>query len=64
MKLSLRNIMLAAAVVAVAAPAIAAETVTVKTDWYKTYTTDRNHSRFGAGFGGKVYFKQSKTSYN
>lgn len=35
MKLSLRNIMLAAAVVAVAAPAIAAETVTVKTDWYK-----------------------------
>lgn len=48
--------MLAAAVVAVAAPAIAAETVTVKTDWYKTYTTDRNHSRFGAGFGGKVYF--------
>lgn len=56
MKLSLRNIMLAAAVVAVAAPAIAAETVTVKTDWYKTYTTDRNHSRFGAGFGGKVYF--------
>ena len=56
MKLSLRNIMLAAAVVAVAAPAIAAETVTVKTDWYKTYTTDRNNSRFGAGFGGKVYF--------
>lgn len=56
MKLSLRNIMLAAAVVAVAAPAIAAETVTVKTDWYKTYTTDCNHSRFGAGFGGKVYF--------
>lgn len=48
--------MLAAAVVAVAAPAIAAETVTVKTDWYKTYTTDRNNSRFGAGFGGKVYF--------
>lgn len=48
--------MLAAAVVAVAAPAIAAETVTVKTDWYKTYTTDRNESRFGAGFGGKVYF--------
>lgn len=56
MKLSLRNIMLAAAVVAVAAPAIAAETVTVKTDWYKTYTTDRNNSRFGAGFAGKVYF--------
>lgn len=56
MKLFLRNIMLAAAVVAVAAPAIAAETVTVKTDWYKTYTTDRNNSRFGAGFGGKVYF--------
>lgn len=56
MKLSLRNIMLAAAVVAVAAPAIAAETVTVKTDWYKTYTTNRNESRFGAGFGGKVYF--------
>lgn len=56
MKLSLRNIMLAAAVVAVAAPAIAAETVTVKTDWYKTYTTDRNNSRFGAGFDGKVYF--------
>ena len=48
--------MLAAAVVAVAAPAIAAETVTVKTDWYKTYTTNRNESRFGAGFGGKVYF--------
>lgn len=48
--------MLAAAVVAVAAPAIAAETVTVKTDWYKTYKTDRNNSRFGAGFGGKVYF--------
>ena len=48
--------MLAAAVVAVAAPAIAAETVTVKTDWYKTYTTDRNNSRFGAGFDGKVYF--------
>lgn len=48
--------MLAAAVVAVAAPAIAAETVTVKTDWYKTYTTDRNESRFGAGFAGKVYF--------
>lgn len=48
--------MLAAAVVAVAAPAIAAETVTVKTDWYKTYTTDRNNSRFGAGFAGKVYF--------
>lgn len=48
--------MLAAAVVAVAAPAIAAETVTVKTDWYKTYTTDHFESRFGAGFGGKVYF--------
>lgn len=48
--------MLAAAVVAVAAPAIAAETVTVKTDWYKNYTTARDHSRFGAGFGGKVYF--------
>lgn len=48
--------MLAAAVVAVAAPAIAAETVTVKTDWYKTYTTNGNESRFGAGFGGKVYF--------
>ncbi len=52
--------MLAAAVVAVAAPAIAAETVTVKTDWYKTYTTDRNESRFGAGFGGKVYFNDKK----
>lgn len=48
--------MLAAAVVAVAAPAIAAETVTVKTDWYKNYTTACDHSRFGAGFGGKVYF--------
>lgn len=48
--------MLAAAVVAVAAPAIAAETVTVKTDWYKNYKIDRNNSRFGAGFGGKVYF--------
>lgn len=56
MKLSLRNIMLAAAVVAVAAPAIAAETVTVKTDWYKTYTTPGGESRFGAGFAGKVYF--------
>lgn len=52
--------MLAAAVVAVAAPAIAAETVTVKTDWYKTYTTDRNESRFGTGFGGKVYFNDKK----
>lgn len=52
--------MLAAAVVAVAAPAIAAETVTVKTDWYKTYTTNRNESRFGAGFGGKVYFNDKK----
>jgi len=55
MKLSLRNIMLAAAVVAVAAPAMA-QTMTVKTEWYKTYTTNRNESRFGAGFGGKVYF--------
>lgn len=48
--------MLAAAVVAVAAPAIAAETVTVKTDWYKNYTTPGGESRFGAGFAGKVYF--------
>lgn len=52
--------MLAAAVVAVAAPAIAAETVTVKTDWYKTYTTPGGESRFGAGFGGKVYFNDKK----
>lgn len=52
--------MLAAAVVAVAAPAMAEGTVTVKTDWYKTYTTDRNESRFGAGFGGKVYFNDKK----
>ena len=55
MKLSLRNIMLAAGVVALAAPAMA-QTMTVKTEWYKTYTTNRNESRFGAGFGGKVYF--------
>ena len=55
MKLSLRNIMLAAAVVAVAAPAMA-DGITVKTDWYKNYTTAGGHSRFGAGFGGKVYF--------
>lgn len=52
--------MLAAAVVAVAAPAMAAETVTVKTDWYKTYTTPGEESRFGAGFGGKVYFNDKK----
>ena len=48
--------MLAAAVVAVAAPAMAEGTVTVKTDWYKNYTTAGDHSRFGAGFDGKVYF--------
>lgn len=56
MKLSLRNIMLAAAVAAVAAPAMAEVTVTVKTDWYKNITTNRNESRFGAGFDGKVYY--------
>ena len=54
MKLSLRNIMLAAAVAAVAAPAMAV--ITVKTDWYKNITTNRNESRFGAGFDGKVYY--------
>lgn len=47
--------MLAAAVAAVAAPAMA-DGITVKTDWYKNITTNRNESRFGAGFGGKVYY--------
>jgi len=56
MKLSLRNIMLAAAVVAVAAPAMAQESVSVKTAWYKVVETPGLESRFGAGFGGKVYY--------
>lgn len=48
--------MLAAAVVAVAAPAMAQESVSVKTAWYKVVETPGAESRFGAGFGGKVYY--------
>lgn len=47
--------MLAAGVVALAAPAMA-QTMTVKNAWYKVIETNRNDSRFGAGFGGKVYY--------
>lgn len=47
--------MLAAGVVALAAPAMA-QTMTVKNEWYKVVETVGGHSRFGAGFGGKVYY--------
>lgn len=57
MKLSLRNVMLAMGVVAIAAPALAQDaTPVVKLEWHKEINQDRNASRFGAGFGGKVYY--------
>lgn len=57
MKLSLRNVMLAMGVAAIAAPALAQDaTPVVKLEWYKEINTNRLESRFGAGFGGKVYY--------
>lgn len=50
--------MLAMGVVAIAAPALAQDaTPVVKLEWYKVFDNqNRNESRFGAGFGGKVYY--------
>ena len=44
-------------VVAIAAPALAQDaTPVVKLEWHKEINQDRSASRFGAGFGGKVYY--------
>lgn len=49
--------MLAMGVVAIAAPALAQDaTPVVKLEWYKEIDQSRLESRFGAGFGGKVYY--------
>lgn len=55
MKLSLRNLAMGAAIM-MAGSMVAQDAPTVKLQWSKDFTYNKNETRFGVGHGGKVYF--------